>query len=162
MKHSLKLVPTGAIVALILTACGPPDDEFVPLSDDDLGAITELFEETMGEVLLAGDNEAFAELFTVNGVQMPPNQPAVKGRPEILAWHEAADAVTQYVQEVVEVDGHDELAFVRGVFEITAAGADGEFSDRGKNVIVMEKVVEGSWKIVAAIWNSDLPLESGN
>ena len=59
----------------------------------------------------------------------------------------------------VEVARSGEIGYVSGTWEFTVNDAHGKpATDRGKFTEVWKKQADGSWKCVADIWNSDLPL----
>ncbi|MGH7983124.1 MAG: YybH family protein, partial [Candidatus Udaeobacter sp.] len=61
----------------------------------------------------------------------------------------------------VEVARSGDLAYTTGTYELTMNDASGKpINDRGKYVEVWKKQADGKWKVVADIWNSDLPLPS--
>jgi ketosteroid isomerase-like protein len=92
-----------------------------------------------------------------------PNVPTATGREEIRkAWAQMfaipgfnlAPKTTK-----VEVAGSGDLAYAQGLYEFSATDPGGApVTDRGKFVVVWKKQPGGAWKIVADIWNSDLPL----
>ena len=46
-----------------------------------------------------------------------------------------------------------------GAYELTMNDASGKpVNDRGKYVEIWEKQADGRWKVVASIWNCDLPV----
>jgi uncharacterized protein (TIGR02246 family) len=91
-----------------------------------------------------------------------PNAPIVAGREEIRkAWEQMfstpgfnlAPKTTK-----VEVARSGDLAYAQGTYEFTANDPQGKpVHDRGKFVVVWKKQTDGAWKIVADIWNSDIP-----
>ena len=91
-----------------------------------------------------------------------PNAPIVTGREEIRkAWEQMfatpgfnlAPKTTK-----VEVARSGDLAYSQGTYEFTANDPQGKpVNDRGKFVVVWKKQTDGAWKIVADIWNSDVP-----
>lgn len=96
---------------------------------------------------------------------MIPNAPIVTGREEIRkAWVQmfAAPGFTLAPQTTkLEVARSGDLAYVQGTYRATANDAEGaSATDRGKFVVVWKKQADGTWKIAADIWNSDLPAVS--
>ena len=58
----------------------------------------------------------------------------------------------------VEVAKAGDLAYVSGTYEETMTDATGKpVNDHGKYVEIFKKQADGTWKVVADIWNSDLP-----
>jgi uncharacterized protein (TIGR02246 family) len=111
-----------------------------------------------------GDVEAWAELFSEDGVQMPPHVPANVGRPAIRAWSEGflAPFHVDFALDVDEVRVGDEWAFERGRYAIalTPKGGGPPIGDRGKYVTVYLRRARGSWQMGRDIWNSDAPPET--
>jgi len=94
---------------------------------------------------------------------MPPNAPSAKTRETIRsAWKEmltTPGAAISWKATKVEVAKSGDLACVSGTYEETMADANGKsVKDHGKYVEVWEKQANGTWKVVADIWNSDLPV----
>jgi ketosteroid isomerase-like protein len=53
------------------------------------------------------------------------------------------------------------LAYSHGTYEVTVNDPEGNpVTDKGKWVTAWEKQPDGTWKIVADIWNSDGPAAS--
>lgn len=109
----------------------------------------------------AGDAKAVAALYAPDGVEMPPNQPSVKGRAAVEAYHQKLNAM---MGAQIMVSGTDTIvsgdtAVDIGTYSQTltpkAAGAK-PFKDTGKYIVVL-KQSGGSWMVTHAIYNSDLP-----
>jgi uncharacterized protein (TIGR02246 family) len=61
----------------------------------------------------------------------------------------------------VEVAESGEIAYTTGTYELTMNDASGKLvPDHGKYVEVWKKQTDGKWRVVADIWNSDLPLSA--
>ncbi len=90
-----------------------------------------------------------------------PNAPIATGSEEIRkAWMQmfAVPGFTLAPKTTkIEVARSGDLAYVQGIYEATVNDAKGApATDRGKFVVVWKKQAEGTWKIAADIWNSDL------
>ncbi len=147
-------------LAVVSTACEPPAQEAAGLSEEDVAAIRAA-SKAFAEAMLAGDWATLAGFYSEDAVFMPANEPAVKGRAAIQAWHEAAHATTtQFTAPPVEIDGRGDLAYVWGTysFTFTPEGAPEPIHDSGKWVAVSRKQPDGSWLTVVNIFNSDLPV----
>lgn len=145
----------GASAAII--ACqAPPISE---MTDKDIEAIRESTD-AWTQAMESRDFAAAAGLFTVDAVVMPPNQAAIKGRDAIRAWYEVGPRVSDINLEILEVDGHANLAFVRGRYSmtITPEGAPEPISDTGKYVEIRHRVADGSWLITVDMFSSNLPI----
>ena len=130
------------------------------LSENEVAAIKSLAS-TLDEVALAGDLKGLAGLFTEDCTLMPPNGPDIQGRAAFIALYESAGmVVSKHKVEFLDVDGHEELAYVRGTYAetYTAKGVDGQIEDAGKILSTVRKQSDGSWQFSRWMWNSDLPL----
>ena len=111
--------------------------------------------------LNAGDAEAWAEQFTDDGVQMPPNAPANVGRTMIGSWSQAilAQFRLQFALAVDEVRVLGEWAFERGGYTISLHPKAGgpPMQDRGKYITVYQRKPGDTWRMARDIWNSNNP-----
>ncbi len=111
----------------------------------------------------AKDVERMVSFYAEGASVFPPNAPVVTGREAIRQmWTELVAnpgfALSWQVTKV-EMAQSGELAWVQETYEFTMQGPDGTLQeDRGKAVLVWKKQADGSWKAVADIFNSDLPL----
>jgi uncharacterized protein (TIGR02246 family) len=101
--------------------------------------------------------------YSDDAVVMPPNASAATTKESIRsAWKEmltTPGAAISWKATKVEVAKSGDLAWVSGTYEETTTDANGKpVKDRGKYVEVWEKQADGKWKVVADIWNSDLPV----
>ena len=91
------------------------------------------------------------------------NTPIATGKEAITAvWtqiFQAPGSSVSWQPVKVEVARSGDLAFSQGTYEMTMNDPRGNpVTDRGKYVVVWKKQADGSWKAVADIGNSDLPL----
>jgi ketosteroid isomerase-like protein len=114
--------------------------------------------------VLARDWDAVAAMYAEDAILGPPNQPAVKGRAAIRAWFSSFPPVTAFTAADVRIDGHGDLAYGHGTFEITVMppGAAGPIKNRGKYLDVRKKQKDGRWLYVVDFWSSDLPQQGAN
>ncbi len=143
-----------AVLAGTVTACQAQPPAF---SADDLAALTERIEAYV-KAERAGDWDTWSEMLTDDVVQLPPNQPAIEGRAAVKAWAEAFPTITEVTLTPLEIDGRQDLAFVRGRYSITIVvpGVGDEAADSGKYVNVWRKQADDLWLLAIGIWNSDL------
>lgn len=130
------------------------------LSENEVAAIKSLAS-TLDAVALAGDLKGLVGLFAADCTLMQPNGPEIQGRAALLAFLESAGMkVSKHKVEFREVDGHNELAYVRGTYAetYTAKGVDGQIEDAGSILGIVRKQAGGSWQFFRWMWNSDLPL----
>ena len=110
----------------------------------------------------AKDVDKTVSYYSEDAVVMPPNAPSATTRETIRsAWKEmltTPGAAISWKTTKVEVAKAEDLAYVSGTYEETTTDASGKpVKDHGKYVEVWKKQADGTWKVVADIWNSDLP-----
>jgi uncharacterized protein (TIGR02246 family) len=109
---------------------------------------------------LAGDAKAVAALYTDDAVEMPPNEPAAKGRAAIQQLYERnfkAAKISGFTLTHVESRSSGDTGYDIGSYvqSITPTGGTA-MKDTGKYVVILKRI-GGSWKVAYAIYNSDLP-----
>jgi uncharacterized protein (TIGR02246 family) len=111
----------------------------------------------------AQDGAAIAKLYAADGVEMPPNAPAAKGRAAIEAFHKAFGQQWMMHGMTIassEVKVTGDRAFDVGTYKQTlmAQKGGGMVDDHGKYVVLLKKDASGAWWVTHAIYNSDVPL----
>ena len=108
------------------------------------------------------DGAALAKLFAPDGVEMPPNAPAAKGRPAIEAFHKAF--VKQWMMHGITITSTStkiagDTAYDVGTYkqQIMSQTSGAVIDDVGKYVVLLRKDASGAWWITHAIYNSDNP-----
>jgi uncharacterized protein (TIGR02246 family) len=108
------------------------------------------------------DGAAIAKLYTADGVEMPPNGPAAKGRAAIEAFHKNFGqqfmmhgmTITSTETKVVGAYAYDVGTYKQSLMPMKGGAV---VDDHGKYVVLLKKDAGGSWLITHAIYNSDLP-----
>ena len=108
------------------------------------------------------DGAALAKLYAPDGVEMPPNAPAAKGRPAIEAFHKAFGQQWMMHGMTItsgELKVHGDYAFDTGTYKQSVMPMKGGAvaDDHGKYVVLLKKDGSGNWWISHAIYNSDVP-----
>lgn len=108
------------------------------------------------------DGAALAKLYTADGVEMPPNAPAAKGRAAIEAFHKAF--AQQWMMHGMTITPTEtkvagDTAYDVGTYKQTlmAQKGGGMVEDKGKYIVLLKKDAGGAWLISHAIYNSDNP-----
>lgn len=130
------------------------------LSGDDRTAIRQADENDM-KLMNAKDWKGDAALLTEDAIEMPPNQAAVQGKASIQAWMEASPRFSNFQEQSLEIEGQGDFAYDRGTYSmtLTSPGA-APIEDHGKYLTIWRKQADGSWKVLRAMYNSDLPLRA--
>ena len=108
----------------------------------------------------AKDWPGAAGQYTDDAMMLPANGPALHGKADIQAWMAAYPPFSNFVTTVDEVEGNDDMGYMRGSYEmdITMPGMTGPTHEKGKWIEVLKKQADGSWKVARDIFNSDLPV----
>ena len=150
--------PTLLLTALTcaVVACQPAPAK---LSDADVAALRAGVDSIEAQILSRRDSAAAAH-YTENAVFMVPNLPALEGRAAIRAWFAGGPPLATFTLTSKEIDGVGDVAYVRGTWTLTiaAAGKTPAIEDHGKFLEVRRRQADGSWLMVADIFNSDVPL----
>jgi uncharacterized protein (TIGR02246 family) len=109
------------------------------------------------------DGAAIAKLYAPDGVEMPPNGPAAKGRAAIEAFHKAfGQQFMMHGMTVAstELKVHGDFAYDVGTYKQSLMPMKGGavVDDHGKYVVLLKKDASGNWWVTHAIYNSDVPL----
>ncbi len=111
----------------------------------------------------AKDLERNLSFYTDDASVFPPNAPIATGKEAIHTFlaqgFENAGFAIDWQPTKVEVSRGGDLAYTQGTYELTMNDPKGKpVTERGKYVNVWKKQPDGTWKMVADIWNSDQPL----
>jgi uncharacterized protein (TIGR02246 family) len=109
----------------------------------------------------AKDFEKAMSFYADDAFVFAPDAPVVTGRDAIRAamkpgFEDPSFALTGQTTQV-EADKSGELGYAQGAFSVTVTDPKTKkpVTDTGKYVTVYRKQADGSWKVVADIWNSD-------
>lgn len=112
--------------------------------------------------MVAGDIESVMAQYADEAIVLPPGAPMQKGsqavRDNFAPWLSASPPSSMTLDsETITVASSGDYAHAVGTFTISGTDPNGvEYSDTGKYVTVWRNV-DGDWKMVADIWNSDNP-----
>ena len=114
--------------------------------------------------LQKSDTDKIISFFNTDAVAMKPNTPISIGLQAIRKERETSFTDTTMLYktysskiDTIEVSASGDLAYVRGTDRITTKIPNGLVDDMGKWVDIWKKI-NGEWKVVVNIWNSDMPL----
>ena len=152
MRSSPALIPITMLAAALACRPAPP----AGLSDADRTSLRAATDSFVQRVRRA-DWPAAAKLFGQTAVFMPMQQRAVTGQANIEAWMKAFPPISAFDVKVVSVDGGGDIAYMAGIYIMTITPPGGKpIVDTGKYLTVSRRQPDGSWPIVADIFNSDL------
>jgi uncharacterized protein (TIGR02246 family) len=110
----------------------------------------------------AKDAAKLASFYTEDASLMPPNQPMVKGRPNIEAYWKGAfeQGLTNLQLKPFESVISGNQAFEAGIATVTlkSGGGSKPVTDTAKYVVIFKRAND-TWKMAYDIFNSDLPAQ---
>jgi len=154
------VVFAGCVALLLFTlACQPQ-----PLPDRrtaDESAVRDL-DAQWSRVAASKDAESMVSYYAEDAALMPPNAPTEAGKEAIRRFWRSMVAspgfTVAWKATKAEVARSGDLAYVIGTYELTVNDVTGHpVNDRGKYSEVWRKQGDGQWKVVADMFNSDLP-----
>lgn len=159
MRTALAAALSLAPALGLLAACSSAP---APLSDADRAAI-QAFDSSFMVAANAGSVEGLTALYTDSATVMPPGMPASKGTEAIRQMWTGMMAQGRPSLRLTNtmIHGLGGLAYTTGTYHVEFAPADTAAPapppEDGKYLVVLRKQQDGSWKVVADIWNSDAP-----
>jgi uncharacterized protein (TIGR02246 family) len=131
------------------------------ITDGDIAALKALVQE-WARINLEGDYSKLPETLSEDVVFMPTDFPVVEGRDAVRAFMEKFPRVKEFEPRIVDVDGRDDLACLRGTTNMTVEPEPGKpVRMTGKWLVTCRKQPDGRWLCVWDIWNFDKPQTAG-
>lgn len=142
-------------VLLLTTSCAPKTPPDTRAADE---KTIRDFDAQFASEAKARDLEGTLVYYADDATLMPPNAPAAVGKAAIRpVWVSLLSPEVTVTWQVTKVDvaRSGELGYVIGTYEVT--GKDPSMNDHGKLLEVWKKQPNENWRVVADIYNSDLP-----
>jgi uncharacterized protein (TIGR02246 family) len=110
----------------------------------------------------AKDANRVISSYAEDAVWLPPNAPIVQGKQSIRAgWSQLLATPGLNIDWQIaklDISRSGDLAYTFYTYQLTMQGQDGKpIADHGKDLAIWKKQGDGSWKMVADTFNSDLP-----
>jgi uncharacterized protein (TIGR02246 family) len=153
-------ISLAALVVLSAAACQPlaPQPREPDLAADE--AAVRAASAAWDDAHNAGDAVRLAALYAEDAVSMPPNRPAIEGRPAIAAdFHSFfAGARAHHRTQIVSLVIARDWAIERGQYRLTTVTKETGVAaeETGKHVVIRRRV-DGDWRIHWEIWSADTP-----
>jgi len=110
------------------------------------------------EAFNAADVEQVMDLYADDVISMPPNLPMRQGKEELQADFEwiFENFNAQHETIIFDILVSDDLVIELGQYTMTFDPHDGsdDFDEAGTHILVRQ-LIDGEWKIVWEIWNTD-------
>ena len=151
-------------VTLLVSTWGCARQTVTDTSKADERAVRES-EIEMSKALAAKDLEQLMSFFADDALGIYPNTPIIIGKDALRQSWTTTLAIPGFSMSLqpmkVEAARSGDLAYVHGTWTRTMNDAMGKpAADKGDYIVVYKKQLDGRWRIVADIGNSDLPLPS--
>ncbi len=104
--------------------------------------------------------ELVSSFYAEDADLLPPGAPLMSGHEAIRGFWQGMVSAGLHVSvlEASRVEESGDLAYARGVYELTVTPAGGAtISDNGKYIVVYRRQPDGTWRGVADIFNSSRP-----
>lgn len=167
-------VAIGSAIAAMLVACTAPSgkSDMTPaaagmaagtLAEPNVGEIRTTIEAANQKAIsamLAGDLAGSVANYTDSAVVMMPGMPAMRGRMAYEAGFKGmlgAMKITAGTFQTDDIIASGDLVVETGTFQMTTIPNGGKpMEEKGKYITVWKKQMDGSWKVVRDINNSDM------
>jgi len=160
VQTSSAILPTCIALILIASACGQPAPKDTRAAD--ANTIRDL-DAQWSKTAATRDVDATVAYYADEASLLPPNAPLATDKQSIRAvWADllAPDTSLSWQSSNVDVSKSGDLAYSMGIYQATAKDAHGNpITDHGKFLEVWKKQADGKWKVVADVYNSNLPLQ---
>ncbi len=141
------------VMAPIVLGCGASRRQFT--------AADEKVVRDMADITVAAFKSAnfgpWLDLWTDDAILQPPNAQTVVGRERRVAWSKAFPALEDLRFDNVHVIGDGNLAYGTTTYMLKPKGLP---ADSGKQLFIARRQDNGTWKLVAGSFSSDLPAPS--
>jgi uncharacterized protein (TIGR02246 family) len=163
-EDRMKLLAYVVMVAALSSAGAAQSTPKAPAKSASVDAAIRAVADLYVKATMAGDAKAIAALYTEDAMEMPPNQPPIKGRAAIQRYYEMALAgakMANFSLNHLESRAVGDRGYDVGTYRqtITPTGGGG-IDDTGKYVVILKRSA-GSWKVAYAIYSSDRPMPAG-
>ena len=153
-----------AALILIATCCVGCQNQPIDTRAQDERAIRNADAATL-KAAQADDVDGAVANYADDADWLPPNAPMVHGKTAIRAgWAKLISNpgfTIDWQINKLEVGRAGDLAYTTYAYQMAVDGANGKpITDQGKDVAVWKKQSDGSWKMVADTFNSDLAVRS--
>lgn len=116
------------------------------------------------EAYAAGDDgaQAFVDQMADDAVLLAPDTPIAQGKEAIRSAIAGLEALpgfrVSWTPVTADVGSGGDLGYTRGTYDMSFDGPDGAMNVTGKYLTVWKKQADGTWMVVADMFNADAPM----
>jgi uncharacterized protein (TIGR02246 family) len=151
---------SSLVLAALIGLAGCASQQAAPDQAAAAAAVNEIWKEYSAS-LNAGDLDRWMTLWTEDGIQMPPDEPAVVGKESIRARNQRVLDQFSFNIAITNAEARTagDLAFARGTYKASLTPKQGgnPIPIDGKYMSILSRQSDGSWKIHRDIFNSNVP-----
>jgi ketosteroid isomerase-like protein len=142
---------------LLPLACAPPQPDMTALRKT-----VDEYNNASKEAMLTGNADKLMTYYEADALEMAPNSPVIKGKDNILAFQQGMTKSGMKFNSVefqtLELAADGKIACEIGSYNMNITLPPmGEMKDAGKYIALWRQQADGSWKVHAETWNTDLP-----
>lgn len=142
-------ITLGAVLACAPT---PAPNTF---TDVDASTLRTMFTSTPPH-FRSRDWKAWTALWSEDGFFQVPNGATVVGRPQLEAWANAMPPVEEITFDSIQINGDGNMAYGTSTYVLKLQALP---ADTGKQLVIFRRQTsEAPWQVVAASFNSSIPL----
>ncbi len=127
------------------------------LSDADVAAIRQICD-LWDEVLPTADWDRAGATLSEDFVFYFPEQPPMNGRAAWRQWVESFPPIHHSKINLEEIDGRDDLAFIRATQSVTIEADGKPVTNTGRWIAILRKQPNGSWLLASEAVNFENPM----
>jgi ketosteroid isomerase-like protein len=148
------------LACTLVVSCAPPQPDMTVLRKT-----VDAFNAATKDVMMNGNPDKVMGFYEDNAMEMAPNMPTMTGKAAIRQFQEqmmqAGMKMTAVEFKTVDLEAGGKVAYEIGTYDMTISMPKmGDVQDRGKYVAIWRQQSDGSWKVHAETWNTDMPLPS--
>jgi ketosteroid isomerase-like protein len=166
VRHASRKWILSILIALAacLAACEQPQPQAPPETRATDEASLRNVDLQWSKAADAKTSDQFVAFFADGAIFLPPNLPAMTSKEAIQRWMAGLMSnpgfALSWQPTKVGVSAGGDMGYTAGLYQLKLAGPKGKpVSDQGKYLTVWKKQADGSWRVVADTFNSDLPPE---
>ena len=158
------------IISMAFSACSPASQEtpaasanVSPSASDQTEARRQIEAAAIGiwQALARGDSAAILAEYADDAIILGSGAPMLKGKPAVAAFLQGlfgGNTLRDVKGNVTDIMISGDLAVETGTYAMTVIPKNGNaVADNGKYIHVWKKSVDGSWRVVRYVPNSDIP-----
>lgn len=148
-----------AVASLLLASCGSPQPDMAALKKT-----VDEYNAASIDAMKSGNSDKVMSYYTDDVMEMAPNMPMMKGKAAIKDFQSQMSKMMKINDAKftsVDIAAGGKVAYEVGTYEMTMTmGNAPSINDKGKYIAIWKHQEDGSWKIGAETWNSDMPVPS--